>query len=197
MNVWRRSRSLKGGAAASSVVFALVLAGCGSGGGAAPVGSNQAQIAFTSPSITGGTQGQGQTIPVRYTCDGSDTTPSFRWGSVPANTAQLALFLFKVGRTTPTGNGRVKVEIQVEWAVGLSPRIHEVRAGKLPHGAVTADKRYTICPPKGQATSYLFQLNAVSRRLVVKPGFDVNKLFREVEPPTVASGTFISSYKRV
>jgi phosphatidylethanolamine-binding protein (PEBP) family uncharacterized protein len=199
MNAWRRSCSLRMSAAALSVMLPLALAGCGSGGGAATAGSKQAQIAFTSPSIAGErTSGQeGQTIPVRYTCDGSDTTPSFRWGAVPPNTAQLALFLFKLGRQTPTNNGRVRVEIKVEWAVaGLPAGIHEVPAGKLPRGAVVAGKRYSICPSKGTASSYLFQLNALSRPLAVKPHLSAVKLLREVERPTVASGTFVSSYKR-
>jgi phosphatidylethanolamine-binding protein (PEBP) family uncharacterized protein len=201
MNVWRRSRSPRLGAAISSsvvLVLALAFAGCGTSGGAATAGSRQPQIAFTSPSMNvGQTQGGGLTIPVRYTCDGADTTPSFRWGAVPPNTAQLALFLFRLGRSTPTGNGNVRVEIKLEWALaGLSPKLHEIRAGKLPRGAVSARKPYSICPPKGKAASYLFQLNALSRPLAVGSHFDANKLLQAVEAPTVGSGTFTSSYKR-
>lgn len=198
MNVWRQSGALRGGAAVLSVVFALVFSACGSGGGTARTASRQAQIALTSPSMVNGrAPGQSQTIPVRYTCDGSNTTPAFRWGAVPPNTAQLVLFMFKLGRQTPTGNGRFRVEIDSEWAIADLPvGIHEVPAGKLPPGAVVAGKRYSICPPKGKAASYLFQINALSRRLAVRPHFSAVKLLQEVERPTVASGTFVSSYKR-
>lgn len=156
-------------------------------------------LAFTSPSITvGGAPGAAPTIPVRYTCDGSDTTPSFRWGPVPPGTAELALFLFKVDRSTPTANGRNSVQVSVEWALaGLSPSIHAISAGKIPDGAIAAGKRYSICPAKGGPATYIFQLNALSQRLPVAPRFDATRLFQEAENSTVASGTFASIYKRV
>jgi phosphatidylethanolamine-binding protein (PEBP) family uncharacterized protein len=200
MKSWRRKRSLRRGLAVSlSVGLPVALAGCGGNGGAATAGSQQAPIAFTSPSMAGGqAQGEGKTIPVRYTCDGSNTTPSFAWGVVPPNTAQLALFLFKLGRSTPTGNGNVRVEIKLEWAVGgLSSSIHRVPAGKLPRGAIPANGRYSICPPKGSAAAYLFQINALSHPLAVKPHFNAGKLLQESETATLASGTFTSSYKRL
>ena len=138
------------------------------------------------------------TIPVRYTCDGTDTTPSFRWGPVPPSTAELALFLLKIDRTVPGANGTSSVQASIEWAVaGLSPKIHTIPAGKLPPGAVAASKRYSICPAKGTPGAYFFQLNAVSHRLAVGPHFDATSLFREVEGSTLASGTFASTYKRV
>jgi phosphatidylethanolamine-binding protein (PEBP) family uncharacterized protein len=138
------------------------------------------------------------TIPVRYTCDGTDIPPSFRWGPVPPGTAELVLFLFKVDRSVPAANGRNSVQVSVEWAVaGMSPKIHTISAGKLPPGAVAASKRYSICPAKGSEGAYFFQLNAVSRRLAVGPRFDATSLFREVEGSTVGSGTFASTYKRV
>jgi phosphatidylethanolamine-binding protein (PEBP) family uncharacterized protein len=134
---------------------------------------------------------------VRYTCDGTDTTPSFKWGAVPANTASLALFLLKLGRSTPSGNGNVSVEVKLEWALaGLSPRIHEIPAGNPPRGAITSRKRYSICPRKGAVGTYLFQLNALSRTPAVGPHFDPNQLFNEAEGSTVASGNFTSTYKR-
>jgi len=135
---------------------------------------------------------------VRYTCDGSNTTPSFRWGSVPSSTAELALFLFKVDSSTPAAGGRSRVQASVEWAVaGLPPSIHAIPAGKLPHGAIAAGKPYSICPTKGSAGTYIFQLNAMSQRLRVAPHFDPTRLFQEAEGSTVGSGTFSSIYKRV
>lgn len=146
----------------------------------------------------GAAPGAAPTIPVRYTCDGHDTTPSFRWGPVPSGTAELALFLFKVDRSTPAANGRSSVQVSVEWAVaGLSPSTHAILAGKLPHGAIAGAKRYSICPAKGGPTTYIFQLNALSQQLPVTPRFDPTKLFQEAESSTVASGTFASTYKRV
>ncbi len=182
------------------VALPVAFIGCGGGVPARTARAKVQPIALTSPSMTGGgARGAAPTIPVRYTCDGSDTTPSFRWGSVPPSTAELALFLFKVDRSTPAANGRSSsVQVSVEWAVaGLSPSIHAISAGRLPHGAVAAGKRYSICPPKGRPGTYIFQLNAISQRVPVAPRFDATSLFRELEGSTLASGTFASTYKRV
>lgn len=195
-----RSRSLfRGAIVLLSVVLSAACAGCGTGGAASTAAAKSRAIAFTSPSITGGgVSGAGPTIPVRYTCDGTNTTPSFRWGPVPPSTAELALFLFKVDRSAPAANGRRSVQVSVEWAVaGLSPSIHAISAGKLPHGAVAASKRYSICPAKGSPGTYIFQLNAISHQLAVAPHFDATRLFQEAEGSTVASGTFASTYARV
>lgn len=196
----RTRRSARIGAIALlSVALSVACIGCGSGVPARTARARPQPIALTSPSMTGGgAQGAALTIPVRYTCDGTDTTPSFRWGPVPPGTAELALFLFKVERSTPTANGRSRVRVSVEWAAaGLSSSIHAIAAGKLPHGAVAAGKRYSICPPKGRPGTYIFQLNALSQRLPVAPRFDATRLFQEAEGSTVASGTLTSIYKRV
>lgn len=182
--------------------FALPVAcaGCGGAVRATTARAKSQPIVFTSPSIavTGGARAAAPTIPVRYTCDGSDTTPSFRWGSVPPNTAELALFLFKVDRSVPGTNGANRVQVSVEWAVaGLAPSLHAIPAGKLPHGAVVAGKRYSICPAKGGPATYIFELNAISQRLSVASHFDAARLFQEAEGLTLASGTFASTYKRV
>lgn len=180
-----------------SVALAIAGVGCGGGGGASTAAAKSRAIAFTSPSIANGsTPGRVQTIPVRYTCDGANTTPSFRWGAVPPNTAELALFLFRIARSVSVAGHSANAEVAVEWAVaGLSPSLHAISAGKLPDGAVAA-RRYSICPAKGSTGTYIFELNAVSRRLRVRPRFDATALFREAEGSTLGSGTFASVYKR-
>ncbi len=201
MRVMSRSHSPRSGTVVwLSFVLSLVFAGCGgSGGGAATAGVRPKAIAFVSPSMAGaGASGKAQTIPVRYTCDGSDTTPSFSWGAVPPNTAELALFLLTVARSTPAARGGSRVEVSVEWAVaGLSPATHAIPAGRLPPGAVVAGSRYSICPAKGNVGVYIFKLNALAHRLVFRSPLNANGLFQEAEGATVASGAFTSSYKRV
>lgn len=191
-------RALRRGAIVLPAVALLaVCAGCGS---VATTASTKAQtIAFASPSIEGAsTTGNRQTIPVRYTCDGTNTIPSFRWGPVPPGTAELALFLFKIDSAAPAANGGSSLQVSVEWAVaGLSPNIHAISAGKLPPGAVVASKPYSVCPAKGSPGSYLFQLNAISRRLPISPNFNATGLYKVAEGVTVASGTFASTYKRI
>jgi phosphatidylethanolamine-binding protein (PEBP) family uncharacterized protein len=190
----RRRSSLRGGAIAlSCAVLFIALAGCG--GAAPPQRAKAARIALTSPALTG--SGLGGPIQVRYTCDGADATPPFRWGAVPPNTASLALFLLRVARTQPTAGGSVSAAVNIEWAVaGLSPRIHEIPVGRLPRGAVTGSKRYSICPTRGGAATYIFQLVAMAQQPAVGPHFNATKLFQEAESVSVGRGTLTSSYKR-
>lgn len=201
VRVRRRDRGVWAGALASlGIALSLVSLGCGSGGAASTAAAPKPQpITFTSPAMVHrGTAGKIQTIPVRYTCDGSDTIPSFKWGPVPRNTAELTLFLFRVGRTVTVPGGGARVQATIEWAVsGLSPKIHTITVGKLPHGAVAVSKRYSICPTKGKPGQYVFQLNALSHRLLVKAPSSANRLFQAAQGATVASGSFIMNYKRV
>lgn len=184
-----------------SIVLSATAAGCAGGvdrGGASTAAASPKPIAFTSPAIAGGrASGTGQTIPVRYTCDGTDTTPSFNWGPVPADTAELALFLLKIGGAVSTSGSGGGAQAAVEWAVaGLSPNLHAISAGKLPHGTVAASPRYSICPAKGDVGTYVFQIEALSHQLAVEPSFNATRLFVAAEGVTVASGTFTSTYKR-
>jgi phosphatidylethanolamine-binding protein (PEBP) family uncharacterized protein len=201
MRRWARSPQ-RGGAivllSAVALLAPLALGGCGDSGVAATP-ARSSTIAFMSPSFIGH-EGTGAVphIPVQYTCDGSNTTPSFRWGSVPSSTASLVLFLFKVGHTGSGSNGSVSAQIKLEWAIaGLSPRVHEIPAGKLPHGVFVANRRYTICPAKGSTGTYVFQLAALSSRPAVGPRFNAYKLFQEAKRLAVAAGAFKSRYKRV
>ncbi len=188
---------LRGGAiVCSSLALCAVCVGCGTGVAARPAAAKRQRIALTSPSIVAGGRLQATpTVPVRYTCDGSDTTPSFAWGPVPSSAAELALFMLKVTSPTPSSGGGVQVS--VEWAVaGLSPSVHALAAGKLPQGAVVAGKPYSICPPKGSSGTYVFQLSAVAQPLAVAQQYGPAGLFQEAEGSTVAVGNFTSTYKR-
>jgi phosphatidylethanolamine-binding protein (PEBP) family uncharacterized protein len=195
----RQRRSPRQGAAAVLSIAAVgsAIAGCGSGGGAASAGPRRSQIPFGSPSIVGNrASGKAPTIPARFTCDGANTLPPLTWGPVPPGTAELAVFIFKVQRSVPSsGNGSVAVS--VEWAVtGLSPKLHTISAGKLPHGAIVAGKRYSICPAKGQAGTYIFQVSALSRRVAAPLHVKPLRLLQESEGSTVGSGLFTSTYRR-
>lgn len=185
---------------AAGVLLCLALSGCGSSGKAATASTGkQTPIAFGSPSFGKGGPNGVKSIPVRYTCDGANTTPSFTWGAVPPKTVSLTLLLLKLGRSEgKSASGNTRVAVKIEWAVTkLSPKIHAIPAGKLPHGALVVGKPYSICPPKGSSAVYLFQINAMSRKPSVGPGFSQLELFQETESAALASGTFSLGYKRV
>src|SRR5580704_3087540 len=147
------------------LLSALALAGCG---GASSATDPVTKINVGSSAIVG------NKLPARYTCDGQDISPPLEWGAVPANVKDLALFVvgFIPQRSKNT------YHLSVEWAVaGLSPALHKLAAGQLPPGAylgVTSNhrqRRYSICPKKGDLVHYQFELYGLPEALAVSRRF--------------------------
>ena len=168
------------------LISAAMLAGCGD----STSSKKLASIAFRSAGI------EGTTIPARYTCDGSNTSPPLEWGRVPAGTGTLVLMLVgaKLNAATHTA------KLSVEWAVaGLNPALHRIAAGELPSGAFVGEgthgkRRYSVCPEKGQLEQYQFELyalppgEAVSRRFA---GLPVLAALAGKSSPAIGHGYFI------
>lgn len=119
-------------------------------------------------------------IPKRYTCDGADVSLPVRWSHIPPGTAELAMLVINLQS--------VQGRAFFDWAVaGLSPASHGISAGTLPPGVVVGRNSfghvgYSICPAKGtREEHFIVRLVALSRPLAVKPGFDAEALYREVE----------------
>jgi phosphatidylethanolamine-binding protein (PEBP) family uncharacterized protein len=132
-------------------------------------------------------------IPKRYTCDGANTSLPVHWSKVPPGTAELVMFVASV-RPTPTF---------FNWAVaGLSPTSHGVSAGTLPPGAIVGRNSfgqvgYSICPPQGTVEEhYVLRLEALPRRLAVRPGFHPETLYREAERISKTVGLAGGTYTR-
>jgi phosphatidylethanolamine-binding protein (PEBP) family uncharacterized protein len=178
--------------AISAVVLALALVGCSGSGSSSSSGRVLPKIPFVSPAIE-----ENQNIPARYTCSGNNVSLSFRWGSVPPNTAELVLAGFSLSHLQPSSGGSIGATISVDWVVtGLTPTLHKIAAGRLPPGAVVGRRRYSICPEKGTRQDYLFRLYALPNRARVRPGFDGNTLLSQIARSTLAVGWFTAHYER-
>jgi phosphatidylethanolamine-binding protein (PEBP) family uncharacterized protein len=133
-------------------------------------------------------------FPAHYTCDGANASMPLSWSQLPANTAEVDVFLFNLQA--------VHGKLIDDWAVaGLKPTLHGLPAGKLPPGAIVGrnsfgQTRWSVCPPKGKSVRYAFLLYALPKRIPVKPGFAATKL-REIALHTAESaGLLAGSYKR-
>ena len=134
-------------------IMATFLSACSGG----VSGGQTADLPLTmkSPSF-----GDGETMPVRFTCDGEGISPSIEIGSVPAGTRTLALVMDDLN--SPSGHF-------VHWVVwDISPNIKEVTEGAIPSGAMegTTSAQTTgyhpPCPPAGSGPHhYQFSLYAV------------------------------------
>ncbi|HWY17410.1 MAG TPA: hypothetical protein VNY27_01735 [Solirubrobacteraceae bacterium] len=204
----------------AALMLMLTLAGCGGSGATSKSSSTPASAAQTTSAATSTqTSGNAQTskaehypkvilrvsspvfsgeseIPVRYTCDGADTSPPLKWGVIPRGTAELALFVL--------GNNAESARKQrIYWAVtGLRPTLKGVSTGRLPRGAIVGrnslgQSRYTICPAKSDGLRhYAVGLLALPRAVSATPGFNASAFFKKVLHTAEYSGLAVFTYKR-
>jgi phosphatidylethanolamine-binding protein (PEBP) family uncharacterized protein len=173
----------------------LALAGCAS---TTSTSSTPQKIAFHSSAVTN------NTMPALYTCDGRNTWPPLEWGNVPPGTGSLALFVVGVIPNPVTHTFKASVE----WAVaGLLPTLHKLDPGHLPSYAYVGinsngKRNYSICPKKGVAEQYQFELYGVpSAYGVASSRFSGVELISVLASSTNSShasgyGAFIAKYTR-
>jgi phosphatidylethanolamine-binding protein (PEBP) family uncharacterized protein len=137
---------------------------------------------------------RGGFMAARHTCDRGDVSLPVRWSGVPHGTAELALFAISFQPV----HGR----LFFDWAVaGLSPKLREVAAGRLPRDAVVGRNSfghdgYSICPPSGTRESYAVRVIALPHKLAAQPGFDALTLYRNAERSAKVVGLAGVTYKR-
>lgn len=138
--------------------------------------------------------GEGLELNREFTCDGADRSPSLNWRGIPSNAAELTLFVVSLKP--------VNHKLFVDWAVaGLSPTLHGLQAGRLPHGAVVGRNGsgrvgYSICPPSGAREQYFLEIYAPTKPLVAKRGFEPLALRSEAVKRSNGDGFLIASYER-
>ena len=172
---------------------ALPLAACsGTGGGstgpspapstsAAPATpSGAAAITVRSPAFAAGA-----TIPVRFSCRGSNTPIPLAWTGVPTGAASVALIMDDPD--APSGTF-------THWVVfNLPATSRGITNGRLPAGAAQAQNgrgqaAYTgPCPPSG-THHYRFTVYAEPRKLPLQAGASLTEALAAIRANPVASG---------
>lgn len=84
-------------AALSLFVLALVLASCG---GSSKTVAEKPVISFSSPVLAGK-----RVIPASYKCDTRFVWLPLKWGTLPTNTQELALYMVRFGAPKVTAGG--------------------------------------------------------------------------------------------
>ncbi len=155
--------------------------------------------------------GNGEFIPVEYTCDGSDKSPNLAFMNVPENAASLALIcedpdapaglwvhwvVFNIPSDCKGFGTNIPDGQQPELKINDKPiKIHQGKNdfGKFGYGGP--------CPPKGPAHRYFFRLYALDTEL----RFDDDKSARGVtrgmildamENHIIAETELMGKYKR-
>jgi len=151
-----------------------------------------ANISLQSPAIIAANGSPGR-LAATYTCDGGNSWPAMHWGGVPAGTAELILYAMNVQP--------VDGQLFVDWAVaGLSPRLEEIGAGKLPAGAIIGTNGfgkvgYSLCP-QGGGEIYMFALYALPQSLALKRGFDAREVRKQILDVSGNVGLLPAVYER-
>lgn len=134
-------------------------------------------------------------IPEQYTCDGAGTSPPLQWGSLPAHTAELIVYVIDDSNSGPEGG--------IRWVVaGIDPSISGIAAGSLPPGAVvgvnSAGKAaYSgICPAKGKSDTIQIVLWALRQKINLSNGFDSRLAVHEYSNSELSSGVTYAVYTR-
>lgn len=133
-------------------------------------------------------------LPATHTCDGADSSPPLQWTGIPEGTEELALFAMN--------SQPVDEKLFFDWAlVGIDPALAEIEAGKVPKGAIVGENSfgktgYSICPPTGQAETYIFALYALPERLRAKRGFDPFTVRQQILAISGNVGLLAASYAR-
>ena len=142
--------------------------------------------------------GSGEMIPVKYTCDGADFSPSLEWTAGPAGTKSFALICDDPDAPMGTWVHWVIYDIPAA-ATMLAEGI--TREKDLPGGGTQGINDFRRlgyggpCPPGG-THRYFFKLYALDAALGLKPGITKDQLLTAMKGHILAEAQLMGTYRR-
>ena len=138
---------------------------------------------------------QGEPIPVKYSCDGEDISPSLAWGDPPAGTQTLALIMDDPDAPGGTWDHWVVFNIPAE----LRELPDAVSAGEI--GATFGKNSWGRgdyggpCPPGG-THHYFFKLYALDISLSLDGSANKSQVLAAMEGHVLAETELMGTYSR-
>ncbi len=172
--------------ALGAAALALTLSGCGSTKPATAPAPKLPTFVLTSSVLP-----KTHVLPNKYACNPKIGVPPLQWGSLPANTAGLALVVFFV--STAGGTPQLSPQAAV---TGLKPTLHALKAGVVPKGSVIASDSRVMCPEKGINATYFVRLYALKSQIKVPKGATVATAVGAISGSAVAAGSLEVHYRR-
>lgn len=148
---------------------------------------------------------EGDTIPVRYTCEGDNVSPPLRWENAPPGTVSFVVIV-----DDPDAPGRTFLH----WLVYAIP----AEATSLPEGVAPAEEsedptaegelRQGVndfgdrgyggpCPPHGDPPHrYRFQVLAIDEEVSVSNGAPIATVMEAIDGHVLAKGTLTATFGR-
>ncbi len=143
----------------------------------------------------------GDTIPVKHTCDGQDISPLLNWSTPPEGTKSLTLICDDPDAPMGTWVHWVLFNIPcdvTELPEGFSVERAKGELAKATEG-ITSFKRRGYggpCPPPGPAHRYFFKLYALDAKLELDKGANKADIEKAMEGHILAKGQLMGKYKR-
>ena len=141
---------------------------------------------------------QGQPIPLKYTCDGSNISPPLAWTGAPSSTKSFALIMDDPD--APAGTW-------VHWVIYNLPATEHAlpeavpATAKLADGALQGKNSWPKpgyggpCPPSG-THRYFFKIFALDTLLKLPADADKAQLLAAMEGHVSAQAELMGTYKR-
>lgn len=134
-----------------------------------------------------------QTIPIQYTCQGVNVSPSLEFHDIPSNATSLALVLHDPDAPGPAGFDH--------WLVyNIKPTKKKLGPGEVGFGVLgvndAGEESYVgPCPPHGEHR-YVFTLYALDQMLDLKPGAKKNELDQAMKRHILAQAELTGRYQK-
>ena len=135
-------------------------------------------------------------LPVLYTCDGKDISPTLEWTNPPNKTETFAL-IFE-DKDAPEG-------VFYHWVIYNIPKTEtKLPEGidKFPQGSVIAKNNFENakyngpCPPKGVSHTYLFSLYALDSKLTLPSTADAKTVLQAIQKHNLGEAKLTAVYSR-
>lgn len=155
---------------------------------------NIMKLELTSPAFR-----EGQPIPVKHTCQGTDLSPALQWNAPPPNTKSLALICDDPDAPAGTWVHWVLYNLPANLT-GLPEKVPATDT--LENGArqgVNDFRRVGYggpCPPPGKPHRYFFKLYALDTEVNLPPRASKADLLRAIESHILAEGRLQGTYQR-
>jgi len=171
-----------------SISLLLIFAFIAGAGAQYSEGTAMAAMTITSPAFK-----NGDLIPSKFTCDGTDVNPALAIGNVPPEAKSVALIM-----DDPDAPGGM----WVHWVVwNIDPQTRDIGENSVPGGAKQGvnDFRKTPyggpCPPSG-THRYFFKLYALDVLLDLGSGTTKGALEKAMKGHVLAQAELMGKYRR-
>ncbi len=135
----------------------------------------------------------GESIPVKYTCEGPNVSPPLQFSEVSSEAKSLVLMI---------EDPDAEAKPWVHWLVfNIPPQSKGFEEGSVAQGAQEGLCNGNTfgyegpCPPENEHT-YLFKLSAVDKMLDIAPESDRKKVLKEIEGHVVEKAVLKGKYQR-